>query len=325
MKILVTGAAGFIGFHLCSRLLEDGQEVAGVDNLNGYYDTRLKQGRLRQLEGTPGFQFFRQDLSDRQASRDLILGQKPDMVVNLAAQAGIRYSLENPHAYVDSNLTAFANILEACRALPVRHLVYASSSSVYGANNRVPFSVGDRADHPISFYAATKRANELMAYSYSHLFGIPMTGLRFFTVYGPWGRPDMAYFLFAKAIREGAKIKVFNHGNMKRDFTYVDDIIEGVVRVMNLPPTGSNPPYQLFNIGNNQPVPLMDFIGHLEELLGRKAVLQHLPLQPGDMLETCADIGDLVEKTGYAPRTEIREGLRRFVDWYLQWEGKGVF
>lgn len=325
MKILVTGAAGFIGFHLCSRLLEDGQEVAGADNLNGYYDIRLKEGRLRQLEGTPGFRFFRMDLSDRQVSRDFVLGEKPDMVVHLAAQAGIRYSLENPQAYVDSNLTAFANILEACRALGVRHLVYASSSSVYGANNQVPFSVEDRADCPISFYAATKRANELMAYSYSHLFGLPMTGLRFFTVYGPWGRPDMAYFLFAKAIRAGGEIKVFNNGNMRRDFTYVDDIIEGVVRVMNLPPTGSSPPYQLLNIGNNRPIPLMDFIGHLEELLGRKAVLRHLPLQPGDMLETCADIGDLVKKTGYAPQTDIREGLKRFVDWYLAWEGKGVF
>jgi UDP-glucuronate 4-epimerase len=261
-------------------------------------------------------------LSEREATHQLILGKKPEMIVHLAAQAGVRYSLENPHTYVDSNLTAFVNILEAARALKIRHLVYASSSSVYGANNRVPFSVEDRADHPLSLYAATKRANELMAYSYSHLFELPVTGLRFFTVYGPWGRPDMSYFLFTKAIREGKEIKVFNHGDMRRDFTYVDDIIEGVVRIMKIPPTGEKPPYQLFNIGNNHPIPLMEFIGHLEDLLGQKAVMKFLPLQPGDMLETCANIDSLAEKTGYTPQTKIRDGLKHFVDWYLEWEKK---
>ena len=320
MRLFVTGAAGFIGFHLCSRLLKDGHQVSGADNLNSYYDVRLKEGRLGILKGQPGFQFFKQDLSEREATHQLILGQKPDMVLHLGAQAGVRYSIENPHAYVDSNLVAFVNILEACRALKVRHLVYASSSSVYGANNRVPFSVEDRADHPLSFYAATKRSNELMAYSYSHLFQLPVTGLRFFTVYGPWGRPDMSYFLFAEAIREGREIKVFNHGDMKRDFTYVDDIVEGIVRIMNLPPTGEKPPYQLFNIGNNDPVPLMEFIGHLEDLMGRKAEMKFLPLQPGDMLETCADIEALAQKTGYRPQTKIRDGLKRFVDWYLDWK-----
>lgn len=325
MRILVTGVAGFVGFHLGSRLLRDGHEVLGVDNLNSYYDVRLKQERLRRLQDDPSFKFFRKDLSERPAAQDLIQSQKPEVILHLAAQAGVRYSLENPQAYVDSNLTAFANILEAARALKVRHLVYASSSSVYGANNRVPFSVEDRADHPLSFYAATKRANELMAYSYSHLFGIPVTGLRFFTVYGPWGRPDMSYFLFAKAIRAGKEIKVFNHGDMRRDFTYVEDIIEGLVRIMNRPPAGEKPPYQLFNIGNNRPVPLMEFIGHLEDLLGQKAVMRFLPLQPGDMLETAADIDSLVQKTGYAPQTHIREGLKRFVDWYMEWESKEIF
>ncbi len=325
MRIFVTGAAGFIGFHLCLRLLKEGHEVLGADNLNAYYDVRLKQERLRQLQKNASFKFFQQDLSERPAAQNLIQDQKPEIIVHLAAQAGVRYSIENPQAYVDSNLIGFANILEAARTLKVRHLVYASSSSVYGANNQVPFSVEDRADHPLSFYAATKRANELMAYSYSHLFGIPVTGLRFFTVYGPWGRPDMSYFLFAKAIRAGKEIKVFNHGDMRRDFTYVDDIIEGVVRITNLPPTGEKPPYQLFNIGNNNPVPLMEFIHHLEDLLGQKARMQLLPLQPGDMLETAADIDTLVLKTGYAPQTHIRDGLKRFVDWYLEWENKGIF
>jgi len=325
MRIFVTGAAGFIGFHLCGRLLKEGHEVLGADNLNAYYDVRLKQGRLRQLEGNPRFQFFQQDLGERPAAQKLLQDQKPEVIVHLAAQAGVRYSIENPQAYVDSNLIGFTNILEAARSLKLRHLVYASSSSVYGANNRVPFSVEDRADHPLSFYAATKRANELMAYSYSHLFGLPVTGLRFFTVYGPWGRPDMSYFLFSKAIRAGKAIKVFNHGDMRRDFTYVDDIIEGVVRIMALPPAGEKPPYQLFNIGNNNPVPLMEFIHHLEDLLDQKAVMELLPLQAGDMLETAADIDSLVKKTSYAPQTHIRDGLKKFVDWYLEWEKKGIF
>lgn len=325
MRLFVTGAAGFIGFHLCSRLLEEGHQVSGADNLNAYYDVKLKEGRLGLLKGRSGFEFFRQDLSEREATQRLILSQKPDRIIHLGAQAGVRYSIENPHAYVDSNLVAFANILEASRSLKIGHLVYASSSSVYGANNQVPFSVEDRADHPLSFYAATKRANELMAYSYSHLFGIPVTGLRFFTVYGPWGRPDMSYFLFTKAIREGKEIKVFNHGDMRRDFTFVDDIVEGIVRILDLPPVGEKPPYQLFNIGNNHPVPLMEFIGHLEDLLGKKAQMKFLPLQPGDMLETCANIDALVQKTGYSPKTKIRDGLKRFVDWYLEWENKGVF
>lgn len=322
MRIFVTGAAGFIGFHLCSRLLKEGHEVSGADNLNDYYDVRLKEGRLGELKNNPGFQFFKHELSEREATHKLILDQKPEMIIHLGAQAGVRYSIENPHAYVDSNLVAFVNILEAGRALKIRHLVYASSSSVYGANNQVPFSVEDRADHPLSFYAATKRANELMAYSYSHLYQLPVTGLRFFTVYGPWGRPDMSYFLFTKAIREGKEIKVFNHGDMRRDFTYVDDIVEGVVRIMNIPPTHEKPPYQLFNIGNNHPVPLMEFIQHLEELLGQKAKMKFLPLQPGDMLETCANIDALAQKTGYKPQTDIRVGLKHFVDWYLGWEKK---
>ena len=325
MRVFVTGAAGFIGFHLCRRLLKEGHEVLGADNLNAYYDVRLKEGRLKQLEGNPRFRFFRQDLAERPAAQKLIQDQEPEVILHLAAQAGVRYSIENPQAYVDSNLTGFTNILEAARSLQVRHLVYASSSSVYGANNQVPFSVEDRADHPLSFYAATKRANELMAYSYSHLFGLPVTGLRFFTVYGPWGRPDMSYFLFAKAIRGGKPIKVFNHGDMRRDFTYVDDIIEGLVRIMNLPATGEKPPYQLFNIGNNKPVQLMDFIGHMEDLLGQKAVTEMLPLQPGDMLETSANIDSLAAKTGYTPQTGIRDGLKQFVEWYLEWEGKGLF
>jgi UDP-glucuronate 4-epimerase len=333
-KILVTGAAGFIGFHLAQRLLERGDEVIGLDNLNDYYDVRLKEGRLRVLESLPGFRFVRASLADRPVMEALFAGERFDMVVNMAAQAGVRYSLENPHAYIDSNVVGFLNILEGCRHNDVKHLVYASSSSVYGANTTVPFSEHHPVAHPVSLYAATKRSNELMAHTYAHLYGLPTTGLRFFTVYGPWGRPDMAYFSFTKAILEGRSIDVFNHGRMQRDFTYIDDIIEGVVRVSDhipcqapswnaeMPdPATSAAPYRIYNIGNNHPVELGRFIEVLEECLGKKAEKNFLPMQPGDVIVTSADVADLADAVGFRPDTSIENGIARFVDWYRAYYG----
>jgi len=333
-KILVTGAAGFIGFFLCKKLLADGAEVVGIDNLNAYYDPALKRARLDQLQGAPGFSFLRLDLADRPAMEQLFAQHRFEAVVNLAAQAGVRYSLENPHSYIDSNVVGFGNLLEGCRHSGVRHLVYASSSSVYGGNTRLPFSVHDNVDHPVSLYAATKKANELMAHSYSHLYGLPCTGLRFFTVYGPWGRPDMAYFLFTRAILAGKPIKVFNHGKMKRDFTYIDDIVEAVTRILDRIPTpdpgwrGEAPdpatsfaPYRIFNIGNNAPVALTDFIAAIEAALGRKAVRNPLPLQPGDVPATYADVDDLTAAVGFKPSTPLAEGIGRFIRWYRDYYG----
>jgi UDP-glucuronate 4-epimerase len=328
-KILVTGAAGFIGFHLSQLLMKRGERMVGLDNLNAYYDVTLKESRLALLEKDSHFCFVRADLADRQALEDLFRAEKPEIVVHLAAQAGVRYSLENPHAYVDSNLVGFMNILEGCRHHQVRHLVFASSSSVYGANTRMPFSVHDNVDHPVSLYAATKKANELMAHSYAALYALPCTGLRFFTVYGPWGRPDMALFLFTRAILEDRPIDIFNEGRMKRDFTYIDDIVEGVTRVMERPPTpdaawnGDRPdpassfaPYRIYNIGNHQPVALMDFISTLEGHLGRKAKKHFLPLQAGDVPATFADVDALRADTGFTPQTPIETGIGRFVAWY---------
>ena len=327
--ILVTGTAGFIGFHLAQRLLAEGFEVVSLDSINSYYDPRLKHARLDRLTGKPGFTFHQLDLADRDGIAGLFAATKPRVVVNLAAQAGVRYSLTNPHAYVDSNISGFLNILEGCRHHGVEHLVYASSSSVYGANRKLPFAVEDSVDHPVSLYAASKKANELMAHTYSHLFGLPTTGLRFFTVYGPWGRPDMALFLFAKAILEDRAIDVFNHGRMVRDFTYIDDIAEGVVRVLDRPaaadtafdpaapdPARSNAPYRVFNIGNSDPVPLMDFIEAIEQALGKTARKNFLPLQDGDVPATFADVSELSEWTGFKPGTPVREGVGRFVRWY---------
>jgi UDP-glucuronate 4-epimerase len=331
-KILITGAAGFIGFHLARRLLEQGLEVVGADNLNEYYDVALKQARLRLLEVYPGFRFLRISLEDRPAMESLFAGERFDMVVNLAAQAGVRYSLQNPHAYVESNVVGFLNILEGCRQSSVKHLVYASSSSVYGSNTSVPFSTHHTVDHPISLYAATKKSNELMAHTYAHLYGLPTTGLRFFTVYGPWGRPDMAYFSFTKAILEGRPIDVYNHGRMQRDFTYIDDIVEGIVRVLGrIPqpdpdwdaaspdPSGSSAPYRLYNIGNNRPVELGRFIELLEECLGRKACRNMLPLQAGEVVVTCADVDDLMRDVGFKPSMPLDQGLRHFVEWYREY------
>jgi UDP-glucuronate 4-epimerase len=331
-KVLVTGAAGFIGFHLCRRLLGEDMDVVGLDNLNPYYDVTLKEARLSILERNSRFRFVRADLEDRKVLESIFEEQRPEVVVNLAAQAGVRYSLENPHAYVASNLVGFMNILEGCRHHGVGHLVFASSSSVYGANTRMPFSVHDNVDHPLSLYAATKKANELMAHTYAALYGLPCTGLRFFTVYGPWGRPDMALFLFTRAILEDRPIDVFNEGQMKRDFTYIDDIIEGLRRVMDrIPapdpawrgdrpdPASSFAPYRLYNIGNNQPVALLDFISALEERLGRKARKHFLPLQAGDVPATFADVDDLTADVGFKPATPIAEGIGRFVEWYLDY------
>lgn len=329
MKILLTGAAGFIGMTTALRLLARGDEVIGLDNLNDYYSVQLKQDRLARLTPHANFRFARLDVADREGMAALFAAEKPERVIHLAAQAGVRYSLQNPHAYVDSNLVGFMNILEGCRHHGVQHLVYASSSSVYGGNTRMPFSEAHSVDHPVSMYAATKKANELMAHTYSHLFGLPTTGLRFFTVYGPWGRPDMALFLFTKAILEGRPIDVFNHGQMQRDFTYVDDIVEGVIRVTDriatpdpaFDPLAPNPgtgraPYRVFNIGNHQPVPLMDFIGAIEQALGRPAQKNFLPLQDGDVPATYADVDALQDWVGFAPATDIRTGIGRFVDWY---------
>ena len=333
-KILVTGAAGFIGFHLSQRLLATGLEVVGLDNLNDYYDVGLKQDRLAQLQEHPNFRFYHQDLADRPGIAELFSQQRFDIVVNLAAQAGVRYSLKNPHAYVDSNLVGFVNILEGCRHSEVKHLVFASSSSVYGANTKMPFSVHNNVDHPVSLYAATKKANELMAHTYSHLYGLPTTGLRFFTVYGPWYRPDMALFLFTQAILAGQPIKVFNYGKMQRDFTYIDDIVEGVVRVIDqIPeanlhwsgdapdPGSSKAPYRLYNIGNNQPVELLHLIEVLENCLGKKAERNFLPMQPGDVVATYADVEDLMQAVGFKPSTAIATGVEKFVAWYRAYYG----
>lgn len=327
--VLVTGAAGFIGYHLSKRLLENKVRVTGLDNLNEYYDVGLKKDRLSQLEAFDAFTFCKADLADKSALDDLFKTAGFDVVVNLAAQAGVRYSLINPHAYVDSNLVGFVNILECCRHHSVKHLVFASSSSVYGANTNMPFSVHHNVDHPVSLYAATKKSNELMAHTYSHLYELPCTGLRFFTVYGPWGRPDMALFLFTKAILAGTPIKVFNQGKMRRDFTYIGDIIEGVVRVMASVPkanpnwSGDHPdpgtsykPYRIYNIGNNQPVELMHFIEVIENTLGKKAKKELLPLQPGDVPATYADVDSLIEDVGFKPETSIETGIRAFVAWY---------
>jgi len=334
---LVTGAAGFIGYHLSQRLLAQGDRVVGLDNLNDYYDVCLKEARLTRLResGQPGFTFVKLDLADRAGMEQLFAESKFDGVVNLAAQAGVRYSLTHPHAYVNSNLVGFLNVLEGCRHTRVKHLVFASSSSVYGANTKMPFSVHDNVDHPVSLYAASKKANELMAHSYAHLYGLPCTGLRFFTVYGPWGRPDMSLFLFTKAILEGRPIDVFNYGKHKRDFTYIDDIAEGVTRVLdrvpepNLAwggdapdPATSRAPYQLYNIGNHQPVDLLYVIELLEKALGRKAQKNMLPMQPGDVPETYADVDDLSRDVGFKPATPIEEGIIRFVAWYLDFYGR---
>ena len=335
MHILVTGAAGFIGFHTSNKLLARGDTVVGLDNLNDYYDVNLKKARLALLEAQPGFTFAKIDLQVREAVAAVFAQHRFDAVINLAAQAGVRYSLENPHAYIDSNVVGFTNILECCRHHKTGHLVYASSSSVYGINSSMPFSVHDNVDHPISLYAASKKANELMAHTYSHLFGVPTTGLRFFTVYGPWGRPDMALFLFTKAIMAGEPIQVFNHGQMQRDFTYIDDIVEGVVRVMDQPaaanpewdsadpdPGTSSAPYRLYNIGNNSPVMLLDYIAAVEKALGKKAEMEMLSMQPGDVAATCADIDALEQAVGYRPNTPIEEGVNNFISWYLEYSCK---
>ncbi|MBL8436782.1 MAG: NAD-dependent epimerase [Zoogloeaceae bacterium] len=332
MKVLVTGAAGFIGMHASERLLARGDEVVGLDNLNDYYDVRLKEDRLARLTPRSGFKFVKLDVADRPGMEALFAEEKFDRVIHLAAQAGVRYSLVNPHAYVESNLVGFINILEGCRHNRVGHLVYASSSSVYGGNTTMPFSEHHSVDHPVSIYAATKKANELMAHTYSHLYRLPTTGLRFFTVYGPWGRPDMALFLFTKAMLEGRPIDVFNHGRMQRDFTYVDDIVEGVIRVLDraaeadpaydpagADPARSNAPYRVFNIGNQGPVELMAFIEAIEKALGRTAEKNLLPLQPGDVPATYADVTELAEWTGFHPGTPIETGVARFVEWYRQY------
>ena len=328
-RILVTGAAGFIGSHLSRRLLERGDTVIGLDNLNDYYDVSLKEARLKQLINKTDFEFVKMDISDRPAMENMFAEKEFDVVINLAAQAGVRYSLTNPHAYVDANLVGFMNILEGCRHQKVKHLIYASSSSVYGANTSMPFSVHDNIDHPVSLYAASKKANELMAHTYSHLYGLPTTGLRFFTVYGPWGRPDMALFLFTRAILADEPIDVFNHGRMRRDFTYIDDIVEGVIRTADHTATpdhnwsGDHPdpgtsaaPYRVYNIGNNSPVELMTLIATLEEALGKKAKKNMLPIQPGDVPATWANVDALIQDVGFKPETPIEVGVKNFVDWY---------
>jgi UDP-glucuronate 4-epimerase len=327
--ILVTGAAGFIGFHVARRLLESGRPVIGLDNLNAYYDPRLKEARLAELAKLEGFRFVKGDLADRTAIAALFAEHRFPFVVHLAAQAGVRYSLVQPHAYADANLQGFLNVLEGCRHNGCRHLLFASSSSVYGANTKLPFSVHDNVDHPISLYAATKKANELMAHSYAHLFDLPTTGLRFFTVYGPWGRPDMAMFIFATAILEGRPIKLFNRGNMRRDFTYVDDIVESVVRLVDHIPSGnaawsgakpdpssSRAPWRLYNIGNNSSIDVGRVVSLLEAELGRPAIKEFVEMQPGDVAETCADVEDLMREIGFRPKTPIEEGIRRFVAWF---------
>ena len=334
MRVLVTGAAGFIGMHTSLRLLDRGDEVIGFDNLNAYYDPALKAARLERLQAHGGFTFVRGDLADRAAVAALFAKHRPERVVNLAAQAGVRYSIEDPHAYVDANLVGFVNVLEGCREAGVEHLVYASSSSVYGANTKLPFSVADAVDHPVSLYAASKKANELMAHTYRHLFRLPTTGLRFFTDYGPWGRPDMALFLFTKAILAGEPIRIFNHGRMRRDFTFIDDIVEGVVRVLDTAaapdpafdpdapdPSTSSAPYRIFNIGNDHPTELLRYVDVLEEALGVKAIRQLEDIQPGDVPATWADVDALREAVGFAPATPVEEGVRRFVVWYREFYG----
>ena len=331
-SVLVTGAAGFIGFHLSKKLVEGGSEVTGLDNLNDYYDVRLKQSRLKVLQRVSGFRFVQTDLNDKKELDALFEKKAFEVVINLAAQAGVRYSVTNPYAYLDSNLTGFLNVLEACRHFKPEHLIYASSSSVYGANKKMPFSVHDNVDHPLSLYAASKKANELMAHSYSNLYQLPTTGLRFFTVYGPFGRPDMALFLFTKAILEDKPIDVYNFGKMKRDFTYVDDIAEGIIKLIPRIPTGNKnwtglrpdpatslAPYRLYNIGNNKPIELLWFIEVLEEKLKKKAIKNFLPLQEGDVEETFADITDLQNETGFTPSTSIEEGIEKFVNWYREY------
>jgi UDP-glucuronate 4-epimerase len=334
MAILVTGAAGFIGSHVSHRLLDRGEEVVGLDDLNAYYDPRLKEARLARLAPRPGFSFVKLDVADRVGMEALFAAHRFDRVVHLAAQAGVRYSIENPHAYVHSNIVGFQNILEGCRHAKSRHLVYASSSSVYGGNAKLPFSVNDSVDHPLSLYAASKKANELFAHTYANLFGLPTTGLRFFTVYGPWGRPDMALFLFTKNILEGKPIDVFNHGRHRRDFTYVDDIVEGVVRTLDRPaapnpafdartpdPGTSSAPWRVYNIGNSRPVELLDYIAAIERCTGRKATMNLLPLQPGDVPDTMADVTALESDTGYRPATTVDVGVARFVEWYRAYYG----
>jgi UDP-glucuronate 4-epimerase len=331
-NILVTGAAGFIGYHLSLRLLGQGCTVTGIDNLNDYYDVNLKKDRLEQLRSKPAFSFFKIDLADREAMATLFRDNTFDAVVNLAAQAGVRYSLLNPQAYIDSNIVGFANILEGCRHSSVKHLVFASSSSVYGANTRMPFSVHDNVDHPVSLYAASKKSNELMAHAYSHLYNLPCTGLRFFTVYGPWGRPDMAYFLFTNAIVAGNPIEVFNHGKMMRDFTYIDDVVEGVVNVIAKPaapnsawsgdtpdPGTSYAPHRIYNIGNNQPVGLLDFIETIEKSLGKEAVKEFMDIQPGDVPATYADVEALGRDVGFKPDTPLEVGIGKFIEWYREY------
>ena len=328
MNYLVTGAAGFIGYHVSKRLLEAGHQVVGIDNLNDYYDVSLKQARL-DLLAQPSFHFHKIDLADREGMASLFASEHFERVIHLAAQAGVRYSLENPHAYSDSNLTGFLNILEGCRHNQIQHLLYASSSSVYGLNRKMPFSTDDSVDHPVSLYAATKKANELMAHTYSHLYGLPTTGLRFFTVYGPWGRPDMALFKFTKAMLEGKSIDVYNYGKMKRDFTYIDDIAEAIIRLQDVipqsdeqwtvetgTPAASIAPYRVYNIGNSSPVELMDYIRALEDALGIEATKNMLPLQPGDVLETSADTKALYDVIGFKPEKSVKDGVRNFVDWY---------
>lgn len=328
-RVLVTGAAGFIGYHIAQRLLSEGVEVVGLDNINNYYSVQLKWDRLKSIGERPGFTFHEVDLADAAGVEGVFSGPRFDAVIHLAAQAGVRYSITNPQAYVQSNLVGFANILEACRHSGLPPLLYASSSSVYGANERLPWSVGDNVDHPVSLYAATKKSNELMAHTYAHLYGLPCTGLRFFTVYGPWGRPDMAYFKFTKAILEGKPIEVYNHGRMQRDFTYIDDVVESVVRLaarpalsnlgwdgMNPDPGSSRAPYRVHNIGNHQPMELMEFVRTLEDVLGTRAEVKFLPMQPGDVIATYADTKSLTEAVAFSPNTSPREGLGRFVDWY---------
>lgn len=316
MKILVTGAIGFIGYHLTTSLLSQGYQVIGVDNINDYYSTELKYSRLERIHShskSKYFKFIKLDIADKDAILDLFKNEKFDIVFNLAAQAGVRYSIDNPHAYVKSNLLGFSNILEGCRHNQIKHLIYASSSSVYGLNKKQPFSTSDRVDYPISLYAATKKSNELMAHSYSHLFGFPTTGLRFFTVYGPFGRPDMAYYKFTQKIIDGETIDVYNNGNMKRDFTYIDDIIEGLIGIMDTAPSKT---YRLFNIGNNNPITLREFISAIEKAVGKKAKENLLPMQPGDVIETYADIDDLIDEIGFKPSTSIEDGINKFVEWY---------
>ena len=332
MKVVVTGAAGFIGSFTAERLVRRGNTVVGIDNLNDYYDVTLKKDRLRRLERLPGFGFEKVDIVDRDAWQDVVDRHRPQRIVHLAAQAGVRHSIENPHAYIDANVTGFLNILESARRAPLEHLVYASTSAVYGANTRMPFKTTDNVDHPLSIYAATKKSNELMAHAYSHLYGVPTTGLRFFTVYGPWGRPDMALFVFTRKILAGEPIEVFNHGRHRRDFTYIDDIVEGIVRVLDRPPSpdpswrgdrpdpsSSDAPYRLYNIGNNEPVELLRYIEVLERKLGRRAEKKLLPLQPGDVPDTFSDVEPLAADFDYRPSTSIEDGIARFIDWYVDY------